>query len=104
MPVERVAQLGDNRDVIAEGLERLQDRRELEVLPHRLGRPEAGPFTKRHEHGAEPALRIGRGFGRCRQSRHHRFEQRQGKRDAQAAQEGPPGQRQLCDEHDHELL
>ena len=104
--VERIAQLGHHRHVIAELLDRLQDRVELEVLADRLRRPEPGPLAERHEDRAEPARRVGRrgGLADCRQRRHHRFEQRQGQRDPHPAQERPPGQRHLGDEHGGELL
>src|SRR5207249_1082554 len=48
---------------------------------------------------AETADRIGRRTRLSRESRRHRVQERQRQRGAGAAQERPPGQRQLSDNH-----
>jgi hypothetical protein len=95
MSVERIAQLGHDRQRILERLERFEDRRELNIASDRFRRPVAWTFAKRHKNRAEAALRVRGGSGRCRQGRHHRFEQRQRQRDADASQERPPGKSQF---------
>src|SRR5262245_66152371 len=64
MSVERVTQLRDDRDVLAELLERFENRRELEVRSGGSRRPEAGALAERHEHGSTaPVWTRGGGAG-----------------------------------------
>ena len=59
----RPIEIGDHVTAIAERLERLQDRTELEARSGRGRRPVAGPLAHRHEHRAEASRRRGRGRG-----------------------------------------
>jgi hypothetical protein len=82
MSVERITQLRDDRDVLAEFFDRLENRSDLEVRSDRGGRPETGPLAERHEHGSEPARRVRGCLDGLRQGRDHRFEERQRQRGA----------------------
>ena len=78
-----------------EALQRPQDGRQVEPGALRRRRP------VEHVH-AVPDVDRGetrRGRRPSRQRRHHRVEQRQGQRGAHPAQERPPRQRQLLDQH-----
>src|SRR5439155_25862128 len=82
-------------------LERLGDERELEVLSLLQRAPEAGSRAVRVPDADEAPYRRSGCQPRGRQRRYHRLEQRQGQRDAGAAQEGPP--RSVVLRHVHRL-
>ena len=97
-------QAADDDQLIRERRQRRQDRRQLEVaaLALRLPVVHAGDVHRhavRHVDEPQAATGLAAASRRRRQRRHHRVEQRQRQRDAQAAQERPPRQRHLGDDH-----
>ena len=93
----RPGEIADHDQRIAERLERLQDRRELEVGARLAGRPLLHDGAVGHVDGAKSRRRR-RGCGR-REGRNHRFERRQRHDGAHPAQERPTRQRHLGNEH-----
>ena len=94
-----VGEPAQDRQPVAERLERLHDRLHPEAAPRRVGRPLVHHDAVRHVDDAQPPDR-GRGRGaERREGRHHAVEERQGQRGADAAQERPAGQMGLRDDH-----
>jgi hypothetical protein len=99
-----LCETADRDHLIPERREGRQDRRELEVRAFTDGPPvvhadEVHRDAVGQVDEAEAAHSPGRRRGQCRQRRHHRVEQRQRQRGAQAAQEGAAWQRHPGDEH-----
>ena len=88
----------DHDEMIAERLERLQNRRELEARAGRVRGPLVHHGAHRHEDGAESARRRG-GRGQRGGRGDHRIEERQRKRGPDALQESSTRQRHFRDEH-----
>ena len=99
--------VADDRDVIAERLERRQARRELEIgafldrRPVVLGQPlDRRPgSTVHHLDRGQPRLPDGRGLSLGGCGRHHRIQKRQRDGGADAAKDRPSGKVFLGDEH-----
>ena len=89
---------------VAERLQRLQDRGELEPAPLDRGGPVAHDRPVRHVHHAQPRLRLRRRPLDRGQRGNHAVEQRQGHRRPEAAEHGTPGKRLSGDDHDSDLL
>jgi hypothetical protein len=68
-------EVADDDQRIAIGLERLEDRRELERGTRCGGRPLAHDHAMRDVDEAHAELRFRRGLRHCRERRHHRIEQ-----------------------------
>ncbi len=88
-----------HREDVAERLERLHDGLEREVGSGRRRRPMRRDDAVRHVHRPEAQAGVRCGAGRRRQRGHHGVEQRQRHAGPHPAQERPPGQRHLCNEH-----
>ena len=92
--------LADGDELIAEPLERLHDRLELEVAADGRRMPRVRVHAVRHVDGPEPERRLCRRPRLGRQGRHHRIEHGQRHRGAKgAAQERAAGQMLLRDDH-----
>jgi len=92
--------LADRHQLIAEALERLHDRLELEVRA--LGRrmPRVGVHPVRHVDRTEAERRACGGFSLCRERRHHGIEQGKRHRGAKRTlQESAAGQMLLRNDH-----
>ena len=99
-----VREVGQHGDVLPERLQRLEDRRELEVGALLCGRPLAHDGAVRHVHEAKPRCRSRRGLRQSCRGGHHAVEQRQCDRDAKAPQHGAARDGLLRDHHDSALL
>ena len=95
----RAIQAAHDTHLIAEALERLQDRRELEPRALRRRRPLRLNLAVRHVDRSEaPHRRSGGPRLRCHR-RHHRVEQRERERDSHPSQERSAWQRAFADQH-----
>ena len=92
-------QVADHHQRIAKGLERLENRCELETGAGRGRRPLAHDHAVRDVDEAGAELRPRHGLRRVRQRRHHRIEQRERESGAHAFQDLATGDRGLRDEH-----
>ena len=95
---------GEDGEVIAKALERLQNRRELEPGTLLGRRPVVHHRAVRHIHDAQAGLERGRGLAQRRERRHHTVQQRQRDGCPETAEHGTPGDGFLGDDHDSDLL
>ena len=100
----RTIQVRDDDEAVAEFLDRLQDRRELEPGPRGRRRPVTGPLAHRHEHGAKPERWLRGGLRQRRRGGNHRIEEREGQRGTHPLEDRPARQRPLGDEHVRSLM
>jgi hypothetical protein len=106
--VERVRlEMGEparDQQLVAEGLERSERRRQLEAPAGSRGRPLVHHRAVRHVDEGETAGGFSRSLVQGGHCRDHRVEQRQSHRGPKSAQERAPRQRQLGNDHDCDLL
>ena len=96
----RCLHLADRDELVAEPLERLHDRLELEVGTDGCRMPRIRIHAVRHVDGPEPERRLGCRLRLGRQRRHHRIEHGQRHSGAKGtAQERAAGQMLLRDDH-----
>jgi hypothetical protein len=96
-------QAGQHRQLVAERLERLEDRRILESAPLGGRRPLFHHHAVRHVDDPKALDRFGGGFGGGDHRRHHAIEKRQRQTSTETTQDGAPGDRLLGDDHDSAL-
>ena len=94
-----VGEAAQHGQAVAVRRQRLHHRLDVEGGAGRLGRPLLHDDAVRHVDHAEPLDRRGGGQPLRRERRDHAVEQRQRERRADAAQERPPGQMRLGDDH-----
>ena len=94
----------EHHDLVADRLERLQGRRQLEAGACRLRGPVLARRAVRHDHDAKTLGRHRRGLAGRGQGRHHGIQEGQRERRPHPAQHGAPRDRLLGNEHQPALL
>jgi hypothetical protein len=94
-----ITQTADDRHVLADGLERLQDEGKLRVAARRRRLPLRLQRAVREVDEAEPRGGRCRGLRQSRSRRDHRVEQRQRDRSAGTLQNRTAGQMLACQKH-----
>ena len=95
-----VLEPADDRQLLLERLEGLEDRRQLEARALGGRRPVLHDRAVREIHEAHARLRRRGGAGQHRPRRNHRVEERQSDGHTRAAKEGATREMLLCDEHE----
>src|SRR4030095_15006835 len=95
-----VLEPADDRQLLLEGSERLEDRRQLEAGPLSRRRPVVHDRAVRQVHEAHTRLRRSGGVNELRPCRDHGIEKRQSDGNTSTAKEGTTREMLFCNEHE----